>query len=409
MISCDWSTMSDELLLRIFRYLPVRVLARVQRVCKHWARISQDKTLWTPHHRSVRSMRHWREPTKGLSVPITVGVRDSYDIAYNHVAYIFAGCANVVKIDAPEEYAIPLPFVPEDTHFLRSDRVVFFGSRDFAIVRLTDYQVTCYPLEGEVTFFGSHCFLVTLEVAEGVREYDGSKVVDLRGECQQIFASERFVSVVMKNGPETELTLCDRTLKRCCCSIKKPQCRESWILEGGYMVADCEEGVTLVYNTTTSRQHLCKGHYIDGDGQQGILLCYDRNHLIVYELCTGKALHRLDRIQGISEAMLCGQQRLLLHRLGRLEIWDMRTQEAFFEEQLTAEELRVNIKDHKPKFDSNIVVLRKGADLIFVDTQEGSIQHRLRAHGLQSQICFFGDRLHECVLGKGRMTIITYT
>ena len=41
-----FNTMSDELILNVFRWLPKSTLAKCARVCKNWNRLSSDESLW---------------------------------------------------------------------------------------------------------------------------------------------------------------------------------------------------------------------------------------------------------------------------------------------------------------------------------------------------------------------------
>merc|ERR1719192_143196 len=41
-----FNTLSDELILSVFKWLPKSTLAKCSRVCKKWCRVTQDETLW---------------------------------------------------------------------------------------------------------------------------------------------------------------------------------------------------------------------------------------------------------------------------------------------------------------------------------------------------------------------------
>ena len=401
----------EELWLNIFGNLSWKDLGQVAQVCKTWRRIANDHTLWSPYFCLARGIMRYHSPTSYLS--ITDSSVDQYRIFQNHVAYLGLQGFTITEIDSGKESVVPLPFQPTELYWLHNG-AVGLNDHQMALVDVKNCNVVKVFERGKVCFFSKEVEIAEVDEGLEVSRLDGTVFYSIsksQGSFVSAECKKGHLALILQHPKCQALLIFNLESGQLLYEKRNRFFTGLDITDAGHILFEIDHKFCGIYSLTLQKAvfHLA---VLDRDNEcspqfsKRYFICFPPDRYVrICSLETGAVVQSFSVLKNILCAAVWEERFILYTADGVFTLWDIKSKALLLTMEIVVQATEGDCID-LPNISHNVIAIKTGKEIIFVDLHEGRILRRIESSNESSDLFFHEGDLREIGEEKQQLTIV---
>ncbi len=392
----DWSSLPDELCLRIFRFLSLRELANAAQVCRLWHRVSQDATLWPSYFRLLRGILRSGDPTLYIEMPKL----NQFRIFSDHIAYLSPKGCTVMPIDLGDEKVVELPFHVKRLRWHPSglladgdDKVALINPANAEVIKEFDAEA--------ILFFTEQIMIEEDEASWQIKKLSGEIILSIpkdEGDFVEAECYKNTLAFILQKQDCQVLYIYDLANRAKLYEKEARRFTDLGVTDDENVLFEENNKFCGVYSLKS--QMVFMYHATLGDdwvtqSNQDYFLCFTADNRI--RVCSFKngTIINVFRTQVEIVSVAIWENRLILYTADNiLTFWDVKSGKLLFSLLIKLEMAKGDCS-RLPNISHNILALKKQGGIVLIDLVEAKIVRELESYEEESDLFMNHGTLHE--------------